>query len=91
MIKRAIEIDLNITAQRAVRVLTRIIATRGYPLQMLLDNRPELISLTLAQWAEDYGVFLSLSNLENRHRMRLLPVLITHTGLKDWIFICSEY
>lgn len=44
----AIEIDLNIPAQRVVRVLDRIVANRGYPLKMLMDNGPELISLTLA-------------------------------------------
>ncbi len=52
----AIEIDLNIPAQRVVRVLDRIVANRGYPLRM--DNGPELVSITLAQWAEEYGVIL---------------------------------
>ncbi len=54
----AIEIDLNIPAQRVVRVLDRIVANRGYPLKMRMDNGPELISLTLAQWAEEHGVML---------------------------------
>ncbi|AWH89658.1 IS3 family transposase [Limnobaculum parvum] len=54
----AIEIDLNIPAQRVVRVLERIVENRGYPLKMRMDNGPELISLTLAQWAEDHGVKL---------------------------------
>ncbi|CCG87898.1 Insertion element IS407 uncharacterized 31,7 kDa protein ORF1 [Erwinia piriflorinigrans CFBP 5888] len=54
----AIEIDLNIPAQRVVRVLDRIVANRGYPLKMRMDNGPELISLTLARWAEDHGVIL---------------------------------
>lgn len=54
----AIEIDLNIPAQRVVRVLDRIVANRGYPLKMRMDNGPELVSLTLAQWAEDHGVML---------------------------------
>ena len=52
----AIEIDLNIPAQRVVRVLDRIVANRGYPLKMRMDNGPELVSLTLAQWAEEHGV-----------------------------------
>lgn len=34
----AIEIDLNISAQRVVRVLDRIVATRGYPVKMWMDN-----------------------------------------------------
>lgn len=54
----AIEIDQNIPTQRVVRVLDRIVANRGYPLKMRMDNRPELISLTLAQSAEDHGVML---------------------------------
>lgn len=54
----AIEIDLNIPAQRVVRVFDRIVATRGYPVKMRMDNGPELISLTLAHWAEEYGVVL---------------------------------
>ncbi len=56
----AIEIDLNIPAQRVVRVLDRIVANRGYPLKIRMDNGPELVSLTLAQWAEercDAGVY----------------------------------
>ncbi|SXF65418.1 integrase catalytic subunit [Klebsiella variicola] len=54
----AIEIDLNIPAQRVVRVLDRIVANRGYPLKMRMDNGPELVSLTLAQWAEEQGLML---------------------------------
>ena len=54
----AIEIDLNISAQRVVRVLDRIVANRGYPLKMRMDNVPELISLALAEWAESHGVIL---------------------------------
>lgn len=52
----AIEIDLNIPAQRVVRGLDRIVVNRGYPLKMRMDNGPELVSLALAQWAEEHGV-----------------------------------
>lgn len=44
----AIEIDLNIPTQRVVWVLGRIVATRGYPVKMRMDNGPELISLIVA-------------------------------------------
>jgi len=54
----AIEIDLNIPAQRVIRVLDRIFAHRGYPLKLRIDNGPEFISLILSQWAEDHGVQL---------------------------------
>ena len=53
-----IEIDLNIPAQRVVRVLERNVANRGCPLKMRMDNGPELVSLALAQWAEEHGVQL---------------------------------
>ena len=51
-------IGLNIPAQRVVRVLDRIVANCGYPLKMRMDNGPELVSLTLAQWTEEHGVML---------------------------------
>jgi putative transposase len=52
----AIESDLNIPAQPVVRVLDMIVANRGYPLKMRMDNGPELVSL--AQWADEHGVML---------------------------------
>ncbi|MCS2164480.1 IS3 family transposase [Scandinavium manionii] len=54
----AIEIDLNIPSPRVVRVLDRIVANRGYLRKMRMDNGPELVSLALAQWAEEHGVLL---------------------------------
>ncbi len=86
----AIEIDLNIPAQRVVRVLDRIVANRGYPLKLRMDNSPELISLTLAQWAEEHGVVLEFIKPGSQHRMLLSNVLTGRTGQKSWIFICSE-
>lgn len=53
-----IEIDFNLPAPRVVRELDRIAADRGYPLKLRLDNGPELISLALAEWAEEHGVKL---------------------------------
>ncbi len=38
----AIEIDLNIPAQRVVRMLDRIVANRGYPLKIRMDTRTRL-------------------------------------------------
>lgn len=59
----ATEIDLNILAQRVVSALDRIVANRGYPLKMRMGNGPELISLTLAQWAEEHDVMLDFIKL----------------------------
>lgn len=54
----AIEIDLSLPAQRMIRVLDRIVAWRGYPQQLRMDNGPEFISATLAEWADDHGIKL---------------------------------
>ena len=54
----AIEIDLNLPALRVIRVLERLVAWRGYPNKLRMDNGPEFISTTLADWAEQYGIEL---------------------------------
>ena len=54
----AIEVDFNPPAQRVVRTIERIAAERGYPGKLRLDNGPELISVTLADWAEQHNVLL---------------------------------
>ena len=54
----AIEIDLNLPAPRVIRVLERLVAWRGYPDKLRMDNGPEFISSVLAEWAEEHGVEL---------------------------------
>lgn len=54
----AIEVDLNLPARRIIRVLDRLAAWRGYPVQLRCDNGPELVSLAMAQWAEGNGIHL---------------------------------
>lgn len=54
----AIEVDLNLPAERVVRVLNRVAAWRGYPKKLRLDNGPELVSIALAEWAEEHGINL---------------------------------
>ena len=54
----AIEIDLNLPAQRIIRVMDRVAAWRGYPARIRMDNGPELTSVRLAEWAETHGVKL---------------------------------
>jgi putative transposase len=53
-----IEVDTNLPAPRVIRVLDRIAAWRGYPAKLRMDNGPELISVAMAEWAEDHGVDL---------------------------------
>ena len=43
---------------RIVRTLDRIAAERGYPRKLRLDNGPEMVSVTLADWAEEHNVLL---------------------------------
>jgi putative transposase len=54
----AIEIDLNLPAQRVIRVLERVAMFRGYPGKLRIDNGPEFVSLALADWAEEHDVSL---------------------------------
>lgn len=54
----AIEVDLSLPSARIVRVLERIVSWRGYPAKIRMDNGPEFISVTLADWADDHGVQL---------------------------------
>lgn len=54
----AIDIDLNLPAQRVIRTLDRIAVWRGYPAKRRMDNGPEFVSLKLATWAEYHDVEL---------------------------------
>ena len=54
----AIEVDTSLPALRVLRVLDRIVAWRGLPAKLRMDNGPELISVLLADWAEKNGVTL---------------------------------
>jgi putative transposase len=54
----AIEIDLSLPAARVIRVLERVIAWRGYPAKLRMDNGPEFISSALAEWAEEHRIKL---------------------------------
>jgi len=54
----AIEIDVGLSAQRVTRVLDRVVARRGYPSKLRLDNGPEFISTAMAEWAEAHAIEL---------------------------------
>lgn len=54
----AIEVDTTLPAARVVRVLDRVVAWRGCPAKLRMDNGPELVSVALADWAEKRGVDL---------------------------------
>ena len=46
-----IEVDTSLTGERVCRVLDRLKASRGLPLEIVLDNGPEMISKALDEWA----------------------------------------
>ena len=58
-----VEVDLNLPAPRVIRVLERIIAWRGYPVKLRMDNGPEFISIALADWAEHHSIELEFIKL----------------------------
>jgi len=49
----AIEIDVGLSARRVKRLLDRVVTWHGYPSKLRMENGPEFISTTLADWAED--------------------------------------
>jgi putative transposase len=53
-----IEIDTNLPAPRVVRALEQLVAIRGRPTVLRLDNGPEFISGALRRWADSHGIEL---------------------------------
>jgi len=51
-----IEVDTSTPAACVVRVLDVLAPWRGYPIQLRLDNKPELISKTLPDMAAEHYV-----------------------------------
>jgi putative transposase len=54
----ALEVDTSLPGRRVVRVLERLLAERDRPVQLVLDNGPELISRALEEWARQHAVTL---------------------------------
>jgi putative transposase len=54
----AIEVDTSLPGGRVVQVLDRVVAARGCPARIVLDNGPELTGKALDQWAHERGVTL---------------------------------
>lgn len=54
-----IEVDTSLPAERVVRILETLIAWRGCPIQIRMDNGPELISHRLATWAQEHHITLA--------------------------------
>lgn len=54
----AIEIDTSLPAARIIRILEQVIAWRGKPKRIRVDNGPEFISSTLSLWCEERSIQL---------------------------------
>lgn len=54
----AIEVDSSLPAERVIRVLDQLRESRPLPLQIRVDNGPELISSKLTAWCETHRVKL---------------------------------
>jgi len=52
----AIEIDFNLPSPRVVRVLDRLVETRGAPRKLRMDNGPEFTSDAMKKWFKETGV-----------------------------------
>jgi putative transposase len=53
-----IEIDVSLTAARIIRVLEQLIAVRGRPQRLRVDNGPEFTSGLFRAWCEAQGIEL---------------------------------
>jgi putative transposase len=54
----AIEIDTSLSAKRVIRVLKRIIASRGKPKVIRVDNGPEFTSKDFELWCREQGIII---------------------------------
>lgn len=54
----AIEVDTSLPAERVIRVLEQVVAWRGGPQAIRLDNGPELIAERFMSWCAERGIEL---------------------------------
>lgn len=54
----AIEVDMSLPAERVIRVLEQVIAWRGQPQAIRLDNGPELTADRFMTWCAERGIEL---------------------------------
>ncbi len=57
----AIEVDQGIKGAQVVAVLDAVVANRGAPKRIHVDNGPEFVSNALDRWAYEHGVVLDFS------------------------------
>jgi putative transposase len=54
----AIEVDTSLSAARVVRVLEQVVAWRGRPQALRLDNGPEFLAECFAEWCAERDIAL---------------------------------
>jgi len=54
----AIEMDTSLPAERVIRTLEQVVAWRGHPQALRLDNGPELIAERFMTWCAERGIAL---------------------------------
>ena len=54
----AIEVDTSLPAERVIRTLEQVVAWRGHPQAIRLDNGPELLADRFVAWCADRGIEL---------------------------------
>ena len=98
----AIEADTSLPTKRVIRVLERLIAQRGKPYNLRMDNGPEFISHLLDEWCRQHHITLQFTQpgkpmqnafIERKNgsiRRELLNAYIFKT-LKEVRDFCEEW
>ena len=98
----AIEVDTSLPTRRVIRVLERLIAERGRPHNIRMDNGPEFISHLLEQWCTERRITLQFIQpgkpmqngfieRKNGSIRRELLNAYTFTTLTEVREFCDEY
>jgi putative transposase len=71
----AIGVDFSLPSERVVRTVNQIIAWRGRPLAIRVDNGPEYVSGRLQNWAGERGDRLDLHSTRQAATKRICRTL----------------
>ena len=71
-----IKMDTSLTSRRVIRELDQLIAWRGAPRKIRVDNGPEFISEALAQWAIDRNIEIKYVEIKCTPRSQRINAII---------------
>ena len=86
----AIVSDTSIPGARVVRTLERLVAWRGKPDAIRVDNGPEYLSQVLIAWCGTKAYNSTTSSLASRIRMPTSNASIAPSGMRSWMLTCSN-